>query len=337
MALLYIFAIADVNSFVIPQVSPFYHSLSYHTGDTLVIVLVLVYLFPLRGRAIINLHNIPLGSAAESIDTTEDQHSYNIPHTSIFTMHVVLTGATGLVGSSVLDAMIKAKDITKISILSRKPVQMADDAKDPRINVIIHRDFENYDSKVLEQLQGAKACVWALGISQTKVSAEEYVKITKDYTLAAAKSFATLSTSPTEPFRFIYVSGEGATQKPGRFSAIFARVKGETETELGDLSASMPTSLHADSVRPAFVDPKHHKAIHPYIPDPGMLYKVSSTALSPLLPLMRGMHSPTEHLGDFLTRLAMGKVDSQIEGPGAFKLGGSWVIENVGFRRIMGL
>ncbi|RFU74342.1 nucleoside-diphosphate-sugar epimerase [Trichoderma arundinaceum] len=252
-------------------------------------------------------------------------------------MHIVLTGATGLVGSSVLDAMIKAKDITKISILSRKPVQMAIDAKDPRINVIIHRDFEQYDSKVLEQLQGAKACVWALGISQTKVNAEDYVKITKDYTLAAAKSFATLSTSPSEPFRFIYVSGEGATQKPGRFSAIFARVKGETERDLGDMTAAMPTSLQADSVRPAFVDARQHKDILPYIPDPGALYKIGVAALSPLVSVMKGMHSPTEQLGDFLTRMAMGKVDSQLEGPGAFKLGGSWVIENVGFRRIMGL
>ncbi|PTB65712.1 hypothetical protein BBK36DRAFT_5069 [Trichoderma citrinoviride] len=252
-------------------------------------------------------------------------------------MHIILTGATGLVGSGVLDAMIKAKDITKISILSRRPVRMAEDVKDPRINVIIHQDFESYDSKVLEQLQGAKACVWALGISQTKVNAQEYVKITKDYTLAAAKSFATLTTTPSEPFRFIYVSGEGATQKPGRFSAIFARVKGETEAELGNLTAANPEGLWAASVRPAFVDARRHKAILPYIPDPGMLYKAGIAALSPLLGLMRGVHSPTEHLGDFLVRLAMGKVDGQLEGQGAFRLGGSWVVENVGFRRIMGL
>ncbi|KAL6863568.1 hypothetical protein J3F83DRAFT_744838 [Trichoderma novae-zelandiae] len=252
-------------------------------------------------------------------------------------MHIILTGATGLVGSSVLDAMIKAKDITKISILSRKPVRMAEDAKDPRISVILHQDFEKYDSKVLEQLQGAKACVWALGISQTKVSAQDYVKITKDYTLAAARSFSTLTTSPSEPFRFIYVSGEGATQSPGRFSAIFARVKGETEAELGALTAANPTGLRADSVRPAFVDARRHREIQPYVPDPGMLYRAGVAALAPVLGLMRGMHSPTEHLGDFLVRMAMGKVDAQLEGPGAFKLGGSWVVENVGFRRIMGL
>lgn len=87
-------------------------------------------------------------------------------------MHLILTGATGLCGSGVLDAMIKMKEVTKISILSRRPVRMAEDANDPRINVILHKDFENYDSDLLKQLKGASGVVWALGISQTEVDAE---------------------------------------------------------------------------------------------------------------------------------------------------------------------
>ena len=87
-------------------------------------------------------------------------------------MHLILTGATGLVGSGVLDAMIKMKDITKISIISRRPVKMAEDAKDPRINVIIHKDFNNYDKELLDKLRGASGVVWALGISQALVDKE---------------------------------------------------------------------------------------------------------------------------------------------------------------------
>lgn len=87
-------------------------------------------------------------------------------------MHLILTGATGLVGSAVLDAMIKTKDISRISILSRRPVKMAEDAKDPRINVILHEDFEKYDSALLRELKGARGVVWALGISQSQVSKE---------------------------------------------------------------------------------------------------------------------------------------------------------------------
>lgn len=252
-------------------------------------------------------------------------------------MHVILTGATGLVGSAVLDSLIKTKDITKISILSRRPVKFADDAKDPRIKTIIHTDFNKYDSSVLEQLRGASSCVWALGISQSKVSKEEYVKITKDYGLAAAKSLATLGTT-TEPFRFIYVSGEGATQQPGYFSAIFARVKGETETALAELAAAPNSTLRADSVRPAAVDAQKHEAIRPYIPDPGLALKAMMAVLGPpIRTFYSSFHSPTEMLGDFFVRLAMGKVDDKIEGPGAFKLKGQWVIENVGVRRVMGV
>lgn len=87
-------------------------------------------------------------------------------------MHLILTGATGLVGSATLEAMMKMTEITKISVLSRRPVQMVLDAQDPRVNVIIHEDFARYDQALLDQVQDATGCVWALGISQTKVSKE---------------------------------------------------------------------------------------------------------------------------------------------------------------------
>ncbi|KAK7424801.1 hypothetical protein QQZ08_008430 [Neonectria magnoliae] len=254
-------------------------------------------------------------------------------------MHVILTGATGLVGSAVLDAMIKTKDITKISILSRRPVNMADNAKDPRINVILQSDFDTYDAAVLQQLQGAKGCVWALGISQTKVDADAYVKITKDYALAAAKAFATLSSgSGAEPFRFVYVSGVGATQSPGRFSPIFARVKGETEQALADLSAATPT-LRVYSPRAGFVDAAGHAALQPYLPDPGLWIRAGAVAFGlPVRLLWKGMHSPTPMLGDFLTQTAMGKMDGRLEGtPGASKLGNSWLVESSAIRKLMGM
>jgi uncharacterized protein YbjT (DUF2867 family) len=87
-------------------------------------------------------------------------------------MHLILTGATGLVGSSVLDAMLKSTAVSKISILSRSPVRMAEDAKDPRVNVITHKDFESYEPKLLDQLKDADGCVWALGTSQNNVTKE---------------------------------------------------------------------------------------------------------------------------------------------------------------------
>ncbi|KAJ5261072.1 hypothetical protein N7478_011667 [Penicillium angulare] len=252
-------------------------------------------------------------------------------------MHLILTGATGLVGSAVLDAMLNNSAISKISILSRRPVQMAEDAKDPRVNFISHKDFESYSPELLEQLKDADGCVWALGTSQNNVNKEQYIKITKDYALAAAKAFSTLKPS-NPPFRFIHVSGEGATQDPGYFSPIFARTKGEVESLLGDLSAKDPNAFRADSVRPAFVDPEVHHAIKPYVPGVSFVQKLSVTLLGPGIKyIYKSMHSPTNYLGPFLTEMAMGRMDAKLSGSGTFELGGGWVVENKGMRRMLGL
>lgn len=85
-------------------------------------------------------------------------------------MHVVLTGATGLVGSGILNQMLKSTTISKISILSRRPVPVTEGHS--KANVIIHKDFNTYDEGLLGQLKGAEGCVFALGISVNAVSKE---------------------------------------------------------------------------------------------------------------------------------------------------------------------
>ena len=85
-------------------------------------------------------------------------------------MHLILTGATGLIGSAVLHHMINNPSVTGVSVLSRRPVPQADSHN--KVKVIIHKDFNAYPSDVLEQLRGADGCIWAQGISVTKVTKE---------------------------------------------------------------------------------------------------------------------------------------------------------------------
>lgn len=85
-------------------------------------------------------------------------------------MHLVLTGATGLVGSGVLHYMITAPSITKVSVLSRRPVAQAEGHE--KVKVIIHKDFTTYPSEVMDQLKDVDGVVWAQGISQTQVTRE---------------------------------------------------------------------------------------------------------------------------------------------------------------------
>ncbi|KAK4244787.1 hypothetical protein C7999DRAFT_16980 [Corynascus novoguineensis] len=252
-------------------------------------------------------------------------------------MHLILTGATGLVGTAVLDAMVKTKDVTKISILSRRPVKFTDD----RINVIIHNDFASYDDDLLGKLQGAQGCVWALGISQTQVSKEDYITITKTYALAAAKAFQSLPSEggTKQPFHFVYVSGDGATFSPGRLTPLFGRVKGETELALAEMQKANPSLLRATTVRPSFVDWTGHAEIKPFLPDLGTFMNVAGSILSPIAKYAaRSKWSPTEPLGRFLTGMAMGMWDGALEGEGVERLpGGFTVVENPCMRRVMGL
>lgn len=85
-------------------------------------------------------------------------------------MHLILTGATGLVGAGVLQAMLTRESVTKISIISRRPVAMAEGHE--KAKVFIQKDFSSIEPSILEQIKGADGCVWALGISTSQVGKE---------------------------------------------------------------------------------------------------------------------------------------------------------------------
>ena len=129
--------------------------------------------------------------------------------------------------------------------------------------------------------------------------------------------------------------GEGATTKPGIFTPMFGKVKGEAEAALLELSKAIP-SLRVLSARPAGVDPDLQPEIQPFIPKPqGFVYKVIAPALRPVMrKAWTDMVSPTKELGQVLVDLAMGDGNS-LEGKGIS--GEGRTISNVALRRIAGI
>jgi len=243
-------------------------------------------------------------------------------------MHIILTGATGLVGSACLHQMLVSKIVTKISILSRRPVPMAADHS--QVNVIIHKDFSVYEPEVLEKLKGADGCIWALGVSVVNVSKSDYVKITYDYPLAAAKAFSALSS----PFKFIYISGEGATTTPGMLTPYFGVIKGKSEAALLELHKADP-NLRPYSVRPAMVDAMLHPEIHPFIPQSAGMMKTIANIIGPIVrTTYKNGVSPTRDLGRVMVELATGDGEALtgdgVEGEGR-------TVSNKGFRRLAGI
>ncbi|KAF2854491.1 hypothetical protein T440DRAFT_415744 [Plenodomus tracheiphilus IPT5] len=241
-------------------------------------------------------------------------------------MHLILTGATGLVGSSVLHNMLAQESISRISILSRRPVAMAEGHD--KAKVIIHKDYSTYDQALLEELKDAHGCVWAQGVSQNDVSKQQYVEITHDYPLAAARAFATLH--PERPFAFVHVSGEGATQKPSMFTPRFGRVKGQIESALFELGMQN-AMFKVYNVRPAGVDPTGHPEIHPFIPHQAASKRLLVAGLGVVY---QSMLTPTRPMGRIMTELAISNGEP-LEGSDAGMAGR--LVPNAALRRMAGL
>ena len=156
-------------------------------------------------------------------------------------MKIIVFGATGMVGSECIRQAIADKDIEQITVIARRDLDK--NIVSDKLTVIIHKDFLDY-SALTDIFTSHQACIWALGISQSAVSETEYITITHDYTLAAAKTIASVNPD----MRFIFVSGMGADSTE-RSRMLFGRIKGKTENDLVKESGLKQTY----TVRPAAI------------------------------------------------------------------------------------
>ncbi|KAG2368802.1 hypothetical protein BDR07DRAFT_1390161 [Suillus spraguei] len=122
-----------------------------------------------------------------------------------------------------------------------------------KTKVIVLKDFLDYPSDLPARLAEHDACVWALGKSSVGLSEEEYTRITYDYTMHFVSSLQGGTKNKTgEPFRFIFISGEGADPS-GKSNLKFARIKGRTEKALFDVPSS--SNIKTSVMRPAYFFP----------------------------------------------------------------------------------
>lgn len=73
-------------------------------------------------------------------------------------MQVILTGSTGFIGKEVLDQCLRNPEITSIIALSRR--DLPEEITNPKLSVIIVKDFNSYPDSILDQLKNADACIW---------------------------------------------------------------------------------------------------------------------------------------------------------------------------------
>ncbi|KAF2455031.1 hypothetical protein BDY21DRAFT_350976 [Lineolata rhizophorae] len=228
--------------------------------------------------------------------------------------HLILTGATGLAGSAFLSHALSSPSISHVSILSRRPVPLATSHPNAaKATVHIHADFATYPDSLLGSLHGATACVWALGGSSVGMSEAEYVRMTRDYPVAAASAFAELNKpgtgeSAARPFTFVYVSADDADQA-GTSSALYRRVKGQAERDLLSLMDARP-SLRVYNARAGAIIPDAGA----WIADRPMMAREKYFYFPVAAPVLKKVYpniiSPTGKLAEALVKLAIGDGES---------------------------
>jgi hypothetical protein len=149
-------------------------------------------------------------------------------------MKVILTGVTGFIGSEVLSQCRRDPTITSIIALSRCPLPQSFQ-KDPKVEVIVMEDFTVYPSSVIERLEGADVCIWAMGTTEARQDIEI------DYPLAFCNAIAPVVARQGKTFRYIHTSGRLAERDQERcllFLSEGRRIKGKAELEMMDFEVN---------------------------------------------------------------------------------------------------
>jgi uncharacterized protein YbjT (DUF2867 family) len=190
-------------------------------------------------------------------------------------MKVILFGATGMVGKSVLRQCLLDPNVESVFSIGRTPSGVSH----PKLRDLIRADMFDFNVNAGE-LNGYDACFFCLGVSSVRMSEAEYTHLTYDLTMGWAHALARVNPA----MRFLYVSGMGTGGK-----AMWARVKGRTEN---DLLALFPAAI---MIRLAALRPMHGERSKA----PGG--DVLLTVLSPLWPVLQWLWPSgvitTEELG----------------------------------------
>ena len=154
-------------------------------------------------------------------------------------LHLLLTGATGLVGQGVLREILLARDVAQVTLLSRHTANQSD----PRVRELLVEDFALLGA-VEPKLRGLDACFYCAGAPPVTTPEADYRHVTVKLTTSVASTLARLQPG----MRFLYVSG--ALANP---TSVFMpmRVKGEAEAALE------PLPLRTTILRPGGIAPVH--------------------------------------------------------------------------------
>ena len=216
----------------------------------------------------------------------------------------LLTGATGMVGSQVLDLLLANPDVGQVTSLGRRTT----DVRHEKLRDILVEDFMDL-SGVASQLTGIDVCFHCLGVYQGQVSEAEFFEITCDYQKALTDALAQGNPDAI----FVLFGASGADPSEGS-RALFARAKGRAERLLDETPFPQKYIF-----RPGYIHPTGGRK------PPGLAYKM-------LLPIAGALFKVVPSIGIADRDLAQAMVTTGLAASAP-----SAVFENRDIRRIAGL
>ncbi|WP_088044422.1 epimerase [Bacillus sp. EAC] len=203
-------------------------------------------------------------------------------------MKVLLFGATGMVGKSVLLECLEDQDVKLVQSIGRSSTGIHHE----KLNEIFIRNFLDL-TDIENKLKDFDACFFCLGVSSFRMSEEKYRSITYDITMAVAKTLSKLNPNMT----FIYVTGSG-TDSSEKGNSMWARVKGKTENDLLKLPFK-----RAYMFRPGGIIPQKN------VRSKTKVYQVFYDVLRPLYPFFKKMFpnsvTTSEQIGRAMIKVAL--------------------------------
>lgn len=202
-------------------------------------------------------------------------------------MKVLLFGATGMVGQSVLRECLLDPAVERVVAVGRR----ATGQQHPKLRDVTVPDLADL-SAVEAELAGFDACFFCVGVSSAGMSEDDYTRVTVTLAVRVAETLLRLNPGMT----FVFVSGMGADSSE-RGRVMWARVKGRAENAL----LKMPFRA-VYVIRPAVIIPRHG------ITSSTWMYRALYAVLRPLLPAVRRLApnhvTTTDQLGRAMIKVA---------------------------------
>lgn len=175
---------------------------------------------------------------------------------------VLIAGANGMIGGLILTQCLQSTEVARVTVVVRKSLGLAH----PKLTEVLHSDFLNF-SNVQQAFQHQDVCYYCIGVYTGQVPANEFKKITVDFTKVFAQTLKTQSPDAV----FCFLSGDGADQSE-KSRILFAREKGKAENILMRLQFKGTYIF-----RPGYIYPVTKRK------EPNLMYRIIRVLWKPFL------------------------------------------------------